>query len=202
MTLLALSMVPFMGFCGYFIRKKTQTAQLENEERWTKAFGHIGDFLANMQLGKILLLEKEYILRFHAELDVALEMQKHTSKLWAINDLVTTVFVMISRFLVLGYGVYAIAHGSMTLAELMLVFSLIGMIYYPIGYFFGMFGSFQKWSVDLEKFYEEFGAIDTEEEDMGDERMSVQGNIAFRNVSFGYSEDRVILKDISFEIRK
>lgn len=54
-----------------------------------------------MQLGKILLLEKDFIFRFHTELDEALEFQKNTSRWWAMNDMITSIFVMISRLLVL-----------------------------------------------------------------------------------------------------
>lgn len=129
-------MLPFMAITGYITHTKTRIPQKENSKKWNAAFGFMGDFLSSMQLGKILRLEKEYIMRFHSELEEAKALQLQISKGWALNDLITSFFVMISRFLVLGYGVYSIAHHTLTLSELMLVFSLIGMIYYPLGYIF------------------------------------------------------------------
>lgn len=76
MTLLALSMVPCMGLMAFYIYRKTQEPQKQNEIRWNRAFGHIGDFMSNIQLGKILLLEKNFFMRFSTELDEALVFQK------------------------------------------------------------------------------------------------------------------------------
>lgn len=62
---------------------------------------------------------------------------------------------------------YAITRGEMTLAGLMLVFSFLGMIYYPLAYLLGSYSNIQKWAVDLEKFYTEFGQVETEKVDEG-----------------------------------
>lgn len=198
MTLLSLSMLPFMALSGFFVYKKTHEPQKENVKRWTKAFGHIGNFMTNFQLWKILLLERNFLNKFHHELDIALTQQKLTSKWWAVNDMITTVFVMISRFLVLGYGVYAVTDGRMSLAQMMLVLSLISMIYYPIGYLFGSFGDIQKKAADLEQFYQEFESVDLEKDESGKVLKSVTWSIEFKDVSFGYTDERSILKNISF----
>lgn len=202
MTLLALSMVPFMALTGWYIDSKTREPQRKNEERWTEAFGHLGNFLSNMLLGKILLLEKNFVMRFHTELDAALLHQKSTSRWWAANDMITSIFIMISRLLVLGYGVYAIAHGQMTLATMMLVFSFLGMIYYPLAYLFGSFTDMQKWATHLEQFYKEFEHVETERDTTGKDIKTVAGNIRFEGVSFGYNDDRHILENLSFEIKE
>ncbi len=198
MTLLSLSMVPFMALSGWYVYRKTHSQQSEADELWTRAFGHLGDFMNNIQLGKILILERNFIMKFHTELDAALEYQKSTSRWWAANDMITTVFVMISRFLVFGYGVYMITQGHMSLANLMLVFSLIGMIYYPLGYLFGAIGNLQKWAVDLQKFYEEFEHIDQEQHEDGQTMQTPRGEIVFDAVHFGYTPDRTIIRNMSF----
>lgn len=201
MTLLALSMVPFMALSGWWIFKKTVGPQTENFERWNAAFGYIGDFMNNIQLGKILRLESLFLQRFFTEISDALDKQLYTSKWWSVNDMITSVFVMISRFLVLGYGVYAIANGTMSLSALMLVFSLTGMIYYPLGYLFGSFGSVQKFSTSLDTFYTEFvDNIDREAQDSGKVLHATTGKIAYENVSFHYHDNRPILKNLSFRV--
>lgn len=191
-----------MAVVAYYISQKTNEPQKENEIRWNRAFGHIGDFMSNIQLGKILLLEKDFIMRFSTELDIALTLQKWVSKYWAMSDMVTTVFVMISRFLVLGYGVYAIAHGDMLLAELILVFSLIGMIYYPLSFIFGSLGNLQKWSTELALFYTEFDMVEQESQDEGQSLDTIEWRIRFDDVSFGYVADRDILRNVSFAIER
>lgn len=201
MTLLALAMVPCMAFLGILIYKKTIGPQQENTERWTRAFGHMGDFLGNMQLGKILLLEPLFLRKFYTELNEALDKQKYTSRWWSLSDMVISVFVMISRFLVLGYGVYAISQGILSLADLMLVFSLIGMIYYPLGYLFGSVSNLQKYATTLETFYDEFARVETDTESDAPPISITKGHIVFDHVRFGYTPERTILQDFSLEIQ-
>lgn len=201
MTLLTLSMLPFMAITGYITHTKTRIPQKENSKKWNAAFGFMGDFLSSMQLGKILRLEKEYIMRFHSELEEAKALQLQISKGWALNDLITSFFVMISRFLVLGYGVYSIAHHTLTLSELMLVFSLIGMIYYPLGYIFWSLGNFQKINENLRVFYEEFDELPLETIEPHEMSLKeVKWKIEFRDVHFGYNSSKKIFSWLSFVI--
>ena len=108
MTILALAMLPFMAIVGFWIARKTDKPQEENNKRWTDAFGHIGNFFSNMQLGKILRLEEIFCSKFVKEISEALRLQKFTSRWWSASDMITGVFVGISRFLVIGFGVYLI----------------------------------------------------------------------------------------------
>ena len=61
-----------------------------------------------MQLGKILLLEKIFKSKFQTELDDALKFQKLTSRWWSFMDMITSIFMLISRFFVIGMGVFLI----------------------------------------------------------------------------------------------
>lgn len=167
MALLAFSMVPFMTATAYFVNYKTRTKQAENEKLWSDAFGFIGDFLNNMQLGKILGLEKNFKKDFNRSVDEALVYQKDTSRWWSASDMVTTIFVMISRFLVIGYGIYSISRHSMTLAELMLVFTFLSYIYFPLGALFSGLGNLQLMDTRLSEFYEEFDEKDIEDLNTG-----------------------------------
>lgn len=200
MTILALLMLPFMGLVGYFVGKKTTKPQTKNEEKWTQAFGVIGDFLSNMQLGKILSLEKKFQKKFYEEVDEALHFQKFTSKWWSISDMITSVFAMISRFLVIGGGVYFIMQWELTFAGLLLVFSYIEKIYYPVSWLFGSFPNLQQWNTRLEKFYNWFSQEEIEDLEKGENFSPKTGKIVFENINFSYNSERKILKNLSFEI--
>lgn len=68
MTLASLIMLPFMALSGWLVMKKTRGPQKEVNELWIKAFGVIGDFLNNIQLGKILSLEGRFLSKFHTQI--------------------------------------------------------------------------------------------------------------------------------------
>lgn len=202
MAILALSMLPFMALVGYFISKKTHKPQSENEKKWTQAFGFVGDFLSNMQLGKNLRLESHFHAKFDSEIDEALRLQKFTSRWWSVSDMITSVFAMISRFLVIGGGIYFIWKWELTLAGLLLVFSFIEKIYYPVSYVFGSLPNLQKWDTQLEQFYKNFEKTETENmTEWKDFPLNFE-KIIFKNVNFGYSDERKIFENLNFEIKK
>lgn len=201
MTALALCMLPFMAISGYFISKKTSAPQRENNKLWTKAFGHIGNFFSNMQLGKILRLETDFRRKFAFEVDNALDHQRYISRWWSISDMITTVFVMISRFLVIGFGVYLITKGEFTVAGLILFFSYIEKIYYPLSTLFGSFPNVQKWNSDIEEFFKIFQDGTEERVFEGKKFIPKNGEIEFQNVNFGYSGERKIFENLSFSIQ-
>ena len=84
----------------------------------------------------------------------------------------------------------------------MLFFSYIGMIYYPISYLFGAFPQLQRYETRLKTFYEEFEVLETEEHLEGENLEKISGNIDFKNVNFSYNEERQILQNLSFSIKK
>lgn len=156
MAIAALIMMPFMALTGWIVAKKTREPQTQNNKLWTKAFGHIGNFFSNMQLGKILRLEGEFRDKFVSEIDNALYLQKFVSRWWSVSDIITSIFVLIARFLVIGLGIYLIMQGELMISGLLLVFSYLDRIYFPISYTFGQLPNMQKWASEVEEFYGTF----------------------------------------------
>lgn len=202
MTAASLAMLPFMAIAGYITMKKTRGPQKKVNKIWIDAFGVIGDFLGNMSLGKILSLESNFIKKFHIKIQEGLSNQLLVSRWWSANDVITRIFVMISRFIVLGLGVYLISTGEISLATLILMVGYLGFVYFPLTFLFNSLGQMQEWEVQIKKFYDEFETVDTEHLDNGNDIENTQGNIEFRNVHFSYDTKRKILKNLSFAVKK
>ncbi len=202
MTLAALCILPFMLMAGVITMKKTRGPQKEVTELWIKAFGIVGDFLGNMNLGKILSLENNFLKKFLKKTDESLKNQFLVSRWWSANDIVMQVFVMFSRFVVLGTGVYLISQHQMDLATLVMTLTYVSFIYFPLGFLFGSLGQLQEWEVQFTKFYNEFEKIETEDLNAGKTLEKIDGNIEFKNVNFSYDEKRKILKNLSFKVKK
>lgn len=200
MTILALAMLPFMAIVGLWIARKTDKPQEENNKRWTDAFGYIGNFFSNMQLGKILRLEEAFRSKFVQEISEALRLQKFTSRWWSASDMITSVFVGISRFLVIGFGVYFIMQGELTIAGLILTFSYLERIYFPLSSLFGSLPDLQRWEVEVGIFYDTVEKSRIEKLDEGQKFEPKNGEIIFENVNFGYSDERKIFENLNFSI--
>ncbi|RKW23820.1 ABC transporter ATP-binding protein [Candidatus Gracilibacteria bacterium] len=202
MTLISLSLVPVMAFVGIYFNKKTNLKQMELNKTYDKIFGGIGDFFNNFVLSKTLNLEKIFEKEEKNLIDETYKKQYSISKSWAIVSIYTNVIVGISRFLLIGFGAYFVINGSLEFYKLFLFYAYINYVYFPLSFLFSSFGRIQKIVSSAESFYREFDDLETENLEIGENLENISGNIEFRNVNFGYLEEKKILKDLSFSIKK
>lgn len=201
MALVTLSVFPLMFLMWIIFYKKLFPKQQALNDSWDDLFWKLGNFLTNFWLVKSLWLEKTFTKDFDKKVDSCYTQQLSIDKWWSISDIYTAAFVMISRILVLGFGVYYLTLGEITLATLFLYFSYIGWIYFPLWAFFSRLRNLSQWISAIWKFYDTFDNLSEEHVDKKWKNIKkVLWNIEFKNVSFWYSKKRNILKNINFEI--
>lgn len=202
MALLAFSMVPVMLILGCIFITKLKSKQQELNNSWDKMYGIIWNILSSFMLTKILNLESSYIKKMSRGLDIVLTDQHKLSRWWAVVNIYTACLVMISRILVLWFGVYFVIDGSISFTVLFLVFSYVWWIYFPIWFVIDKFSNVVKDLTSVEKMYDEFEEVWKEDVESWKLLQSVSWNISFENVSFWYLEKQKILRNISFNIEK
>ncbi|MCH8518702.1 ABC transporter ATP-binding protein/permease [Candidatus Gracilibacteria bacterium] len=201
MTLLALSMVPVMFLIAYFFTLHLSKKQRVLNDKWDSMFGDIGNALTSFMLTKTLSLERVFLGKMDTLLDKVHVEQNKVGRGWSFANVYVGLLVMVSRLLVLGFGVFFVIDGSLTFAELFLVFSFIGWIYFPLGFIIDRFNEMIKHLTSVEKMYQQFDSISREDTEIGRPLTSVSGEISFKGVSFSYHTENPILKNISFSVR-
>ncbi|QFR39274.1 ABC transporter ATP-binding protein [Candidatus Gracilibacteria bacterium 28_42_T64] len=201
MAVLVLSMLPFMVIINLLFFKRLIPDQRKLTNKWESIFGDIGNILSNFALTKNLVLEKNFLKSISSKLDYLYGKQTHLMKLWSFSYIYTGTLVMISRMLVLGFGVYFLIHGTLTLAMLFLFFSYIGWIYFPLGNIFMRLRDVSEYLTSIEKLHSEFDNVSLDEDTKKSKKIKfIEGYITFNNVSFGYLESKIVLKKINFKI--
>lgn len=200
MALLAFSMVPVMLGIWYFFITKLTKSQKELNDKWDDMYGVIWNILSSFHLTKILALEARYLSKMSLWLDDVLTKQHALSKGWALVNVYTAIMVVFARILVLGFGVYFVVNGSLSFAELFLVFSYIGWIYFPIGFIIDKFNNVVKEITSVEKMYNEFSKLEAEDISSWKSIKEVKWSVSFENISFWYTKDKKILKNINLSI--
>lgn len=201
MTLITFSLFPIAIFIWVFFNSKTIQFQKDINSKEDKVLGELADGLTNFSLLKILGLEKSISKSFFHSMDYILWKQFSVSKRWGVATLYTRVLIMFLRVIVLLSWIYFMQKGTLNLAELFLFFSYIWWIYFPLWAMFWQLRNVQEWWVGIEKFYKEFeDEIEFEDLTTWKTLTNPTWNISFENVSFGYTDDRKILKNISLNI--
>lgn len=202
MALIALSMFPFMIMFWVYFNKITWERQKKLNERWDAIYWIVWDSMSNFLLFKTLWLEKVFYKKIFTWMNEIYADQLKVSKQWSISDIYTAVLIMVSRLLVLGFGMYFLVKWEIDFYTLFIVFSYLGWIYFPLGAIFSMLKKLQENILAVERFYEEFDEIEQDlKKDIGKKVISLKWNISFKDVKFSYIEWKDVLNGLSFDIK-
>ncbi len=202
MTFLTLWGIPIVILIWYFFNKKTSYLQKDLNDREDVIFWNISDALSNFSLVKILWLEKRYINSFKVDENKLLDEQYKISYRWAVAHNYTGWLIAIMRLIVLLVWFKFVIEWSLTFTQLLLFFLYIGWIYFPIGQIFWELRQVQRWGASMESYYRDYhDNLLLEDINTWKNIKHIDWNISFQNVSFWYSDDKKILKNINLDIK-
>ena len=194
-TLAAAAFFPvIIGYSAFFhsrIGKRFQDAD--------EAEGALSSTVQENLTGVRVVREKYEIDRFdqknNAYSDLWVYLGKLMSVFWASGDLITNLQVLTVMVL----GVVFAVEGRITLGEFIAFLSYNASLTWPVRSLGRIISDMSKAGVSMERVAY---ILEAEEEDATDanNKPALTGDICFRNVSFAYSLDHPILKNINFTI--
>ena len=203
MAFATLSVVPVLIFLWYYFNSKTWKLQEKVNKKWNSFYGKIWDYLTNLTLVKTLTFEKNISQELNDIQIESLKLQIPLSKKWAIADIYVSFMTNTARFIVLWTWIYLVKNSEITFATLFLYFAYINYLYYPLWFIFDHLRNLQKNIEWVKNLYEEFDNIEQDSELKNSKELKkVVWKIEFKNVSFGYTKDKEILKNINLTINK
>ena len=198
-TLAAAAYFPvIIGYSAFFhsrIGKRFQDA----DEAEGALSSTVQENLTGVRVVRAFGREKYEIDRFdqknNAYSDLWVYLGKLMSVFWASGDLITNLQVL----MVMVLGVVFAVEGRITLGEFIAFLSYNASLTWPVRSLGRIISDMSKAGVSMERVAY---ILEAEEEDATDanNKPALTGDICFRNVSFAYSLDHPILKNINFTI--
>ena len=198
-TLAAAAFFPvIIGYSAFFhsrIGKRFQDA----DEAQGALSSTVQENLTGVRVVRAFGREKYEIDRFdqknNAYSDLWVYLGKLMSVFWASGDLITNLQVLTVMVL----GVVFAVEGRITLGEFIAFLSYNASLTWPVRSLGRIISDMSKAGVSMERVAY---ILEAEEEDATDanNKPALTGDICFRNVSFAYSLDHPILKNINFTI--
>ncbi len=105
-------------------------------------------------------------------------------------------------YLALAYGAYKLSKGLMTFGTITAMLQLVGKIQSPFKDISSMIPQFFSVSASVERIIELEQIKDEQTEEISECDYNSLKSISFENVTFGYEDDKTVIKDASFEINK
>ncbi|MGL5314485.1 MAG: ABC transporter ATP-binding protein [Peptostreptococcaceae bacterium] len=203
MTLVSLIVVPLSLIFIMVVVKKSQKYYQKQQEYLGHANGHVEEIYSGHTIMKAFNGEDKAIKEFD-ELNDTLYNTAWKSQF--LSGMMMPIMTFIGN---LGYVVVAIMGGFFTIKKTIEVGDILSFIQYtrsfmqPITQTAQIANVMQATAAAAERVFEFLG--ETEEEADVENPVSnenVKGNVEFKNVNFGYTEDKIIINDFSFKVKQ
>lgn len=201
-TLIALSVAPALFVIVYTYTRRIKKASRAVRKKEGEITSVVQEVLTSIRVVKAFAREDYEVKRLEEEglegIEIALRARSLKAKLTPIVD----VIVAVGTCLVLWFGAGLVLRGSLSAGALVVFILYLSKMYKPMQELSKMTDTYSKAAVGYERVKE---ILETERE-VKDARRAVRaprfkGQIEFEGVSFFYTPESPILKDVSFKIR-
>ena len=201
MTLVTLVVIPISGILMFFIVKKSQKYFSHQQKFVGKINGYVEEMYSGHNIIKVFNRENQTIDGFE---NINNELYNTAWKANFLSGLMQPIMAFVGN---LAYVIVSILGGYLTIKNKIKVGDILSFIQYtrsfinPMDELANIASSFQSTIAAAERVFEFLDA----EEEPSDRRNAVKlkrvkGEVDFKNVAFGYDENKIIIKDFSAHI--
>lgn len=200
MSVCTFLVLPLIIVTVLVVVRKSQRYFVSYRDNFGKISGHIEESLSGYETLKVLSAEDKFVRDFD---EINSRLCNDSFKSEFLSGLMMPAITFLTRF---NYVICCILGGYLAVVRGLAIGDITAFIAYsdqffrPVMDISGIFGSFQ---TSLAAAGRIFDFLDAPEELTGSEKQAQTENIIeFKDVSFGYSEDKTVIKNISFEIKR
>jgi ATP-binding cassette subfamily B protein len=203
LTLLTITVLPLLLLLTTFFRRKVRVLFRDLRNEVSKMNSFLNEFISGISTVKVFGQEEKLNNEFDVINKKTRELNIKTVFYYAIFFPAIEMIGAIATAIVLWYAAGNILSGVMTIGILIAFIQYSQMFFRPVRDLSEKYTTLQNAMASSERI---FNLLDTEDflQDAPDalEKFDFNDKIAFENVSFSYDDNKWVLKDISFEIKK
>ena len=195
--------VPLLFVLALLIGKKAGNYFLDQQNNLGKLNSYAEETITGMKVVKSYVKEKEVLLDFDKYNDdlkkSVVKAQLYANLIMPANLIVTNI----GNILLIAVGSFMIINGNTTIGGLLAFLTYASMFRQPINQLASLFASVNEGLAGAERVFEVIGTeIDIKEKTEAINLERINGNVVLENVTFGYTDDKVVLKNINLEVKK
>lgn len=160
------------------------------------------DVISGMRVVKAFGREDYEVEKFQKLTQEFCQVQKKNETFWALFYPILTFIMGIGSYIAIYFGGLDVLEGNMTAGTLMQFVTYTGYLYGPLGWMTHLPRSIMQMITSLNRIYdvldEEPAIVDKE----SSKDIQIQGDICFKNVTFGYNSYEPVLEHIDLDVKK
>jgi ATP-binding cassette subfamily B protein len=170
-------------------------------DRWVRIYSRFNEVLSGIVTVKSFAMESAEKQRFMQHVGEANHLVVRGVGFDAAIAALQQLLSALARIVVLGWGGYLALRGQISVGTLLAFVGYLAGLFAPVQGLTGIYQTLRRASVSLDVV---FSILDSKEQvaDAADARElgEVRGAVSFENVGFGYSTDKPVLREITFDV--
>ena len=202
LALFTLLVLPFIGFTlrrfGSRIKKFSNLVQMKIAD----ISSTVQEVLGGIEVIKSFATEEKEVERFQMQNIQNFRLNMRRTRVSAVLPPLMEILTTVGLTAILWYGGLEVIRGQLTIGELVAFLGYVALAINPLNRIGKDYSQYQQALASAERIFE---ILDTEpeirESPQAREMPRIKGHIQFRNVSFGYDDKELVLKDINLDLR-
>ena len=202
LTLIVFVCVPFLLFVALFLRKKMRDAFMESKKSVAEINAALESSITGIRVTKAFTNSEKEQEKFEEGNKRFVEARREAYKAMGQFHSSTTFISEVFNVVVLIAGGFFMYNNIIDFADYSAFIISVNLFIGPVRTLIGFIEQFQDGVTGFERFTE---ILDTEPEkdsENAENIENVEGRIRFENVTYGYGDDKDVLKGVSFSIDK
>ena len=204
LTLLALCILPVLFLIIFKIKREMRKRWQITRLKTSNMHGYLHESLSGMRVTEAFVREDENLDTFsNVNDDIRSSWMRAiqiNNAFWPVLDITGTIGTVLVYYVVI--SLMGNAAAPLALAELLLIIWYLGRFWEPLNTLSNFYNSLLTAMASMERIFE---IMDTEPEikDKPDAKPlpPIEGRVTFDDVTFSYTPEKVILKNVSFEVK-
>ena len=201
LTLLSLAVVPFMVAAMYLFSKRIRTESTTIAERESAVLTVAQEGLSSIKMVQAFGREDFEVAQFRASAWDSLQANLRLNFVSMKSSLVISTLIALSTAAMYYVGSTHVLGGTLKLGELIWISSLLLMLYQPLEALANVAWALEGAAAGAQRCFEVLDrADDVPDAPDAQTLTAARGEITFEHVTFGYDEQRPILRDVNLKL--
>jgi subfamily B ATP-binding cassette protein MsbA len=201
LTLLTFTVVPFIIYVVSKAGKKIRGISHRVQETVADLTDILQETFSGIRVVKAFTMEKHEAKRFAKENEASFQASMKSAQALAFLTPTVEILFVVGLAIVLWYGGIEVLQGRLTTGKLITFFTYIAMVGTPITVLTNIFNNLQQALAAADRLFE---VLDYQEElreaPNAISLSSFSGEVEFKDVTFGYQKDNIVLSNINLKV--
>lgn len=199
MTLILFIFVPLAILLIMPLGQKIYKISMQTQDEMASFSANLGRVLSDIRLVKSNLAETVEKKKGNKKIDQLFHFGLKEARIQAVVSPLMATIIMAVLVVIIGYGGIRVASGELSAGSLVAIIIYMVQIVVPFSQMAGFFTAFQKAMGATDRIQK---LLNSEtESSTGQENIDFYQPIVFQDLSFAYKNEKMILKDIHFEVK-